>query len=494
MSWDVLYIHPAKQEVGFRYDEYVSSPPYLLIPVGVIGLVNLLRQRGLAVTGLDLPLELILEPTFELRTWLEARNPPRLVMIDLHWYEHSYGALDVARLCREVYPGTPVLLGGITASIFATEILEQFPEVDFIIRGDAEEPLLKLVDALEGRGALASVPNLVYRDGDSTVEQERTYCASPADLDQLDFVDTDFLEHRDDYAAMQHTGGMGVIHDASERGHWLSIGRGCTFDCAFCGGGKAAHWQFAGRKGFVLRSVDGVLDDIERLKDRDIQQVSLSLDPAIIGAEYWRPLFEGLQQRGIKLGLYNEFFQLPSAEFLRAFAEAADLDHSEVAITVLSGDEKVRRLNGKFFSNRQLFQVLGWLRRYRLPIFIYFSANLPGERPETFSHTIDLARRMARYYPAELLRMHNQCHTVDPLSPLSLAPEQYGAQVSMHSFIDYYRYCQRTAYARRDVARGQWRGFSPNGRPPDGVEVMARQWDQYCAEQGFRCFRIPWGW
>lgn len=490
----MLYIHPAKQEVGFRYDEYVSSPPYLLMPVGVIGLANLLRQRGLEVIGLDLPLELILEPAFDLRAWLEARDPPRLVMIDLHWYEHSFGALDVARLCKEVYPETRVLLGGITASIFATEIMEHFPEVDFIIRGDAEEPLLKLVDSLDGRGGLASVPNLAYRDGDSIVEQERTYCASPADLDQLDFVNTDFLEHRDDYAAMQHTGGVGVIRDASERGHWLSIGRGCTFDCAFCGGGKAAHQQFAGRTGFVLRSVEGVLDDIERLKDRDIQQVSLSLDPAIIGPEYWRPLFEGLQQRGIEIGLYNEFFQLPSTQFLQAFAEAADLDHSEVAITVLSGDERVRRLNGKLFSNRQLFQVLGWLRRHDIPIFIYFSANLPGERPETFRHTLDLARRMAHYYPAELLRMHNQCHTVDPLSPLSLVPEQYDAQVTMHSFIDYYRYCQRTAYARRDVARGQWRGFSSTSRPPDGVEAMARQWDQFCAEQEFRCFRIPWGW
>jgi radical SAM superfamily enzyme YgiQ (UPF0313 family) len=494
MSWDVLYIHPAKQEVGFRYDEYVSSPPYLVIPVGVIGLINLLRGRGLEVTGLNLPLEVILEPSFDFRAWLSARVPPRLVMIDLHWYEHSYGALDVARLCKRIYAESPVLLGGITASIYAKEILEGFPEVDFVIRGDAEEPLLKLVDALQGTVDLASVPNLVYREGGSIVEQEIAFCATSSDLDQQDFVDTDFLEHRDDYAAMQHTGGMGVIHDASERGHWLCLGRGCTFDCSFCGGGKAAQQKFAGRCGFVLRSVECVLDDMERLRDRDIQQISLSLDPAILGTEYWRPLFEGMQQRGIEIGLYNEFFQLPSSEFLRAFAEAAGLDHSEVAITVLSGDERVRRLNGKFFSNRQLFQVLGWLRRYEIPIFIYFSANLPGEKPETFRHTIDLARRMARYYPRELLRMHNQCHTVDPLSPLSLTPGQFGAQVAMGSFKDYYRYCQRTAYARRDVARGQWRGLSVDSRSSDGVEAMARQWDQFCAGQDFRCFRIPWGW
>ncbi|MEA3346299.1 MAG: radical SAM protein [Chloroflexota bacterium] len=374
MALDVLYIHPAKQKVETRYDKYISSPPYLLMPVGVIGLANLLREQGLRVKGLNLPLELILEPAFNLRAWLEVQEPQRLVMIDLHWYEHSFGALDVARLCKEVYPEVPVLLGGITASIFAHEILEHFPQVDLIIRGDAEEPLQQIMAG----ESLASIPNLAYRDGDSIVENDLAYCATLKELDRLDFVDTDFLEHRDSYASMQYSG-AGIIRDASRRGHWLSIGRGCMFNCSFCGGGKAAHSQFAGRKELILRSVERVIEDIERLQRRSIHQVSFSLDPAIVGPEYWRPLLEGLQQRKVRLGLYNEFFQLPSDGFLQLFTETADLSHTEAAITVLSGDESVRRLNGKFFSNRRLFHVLSWLRRHQIPIFVYFSTNLPGE-------------------------------------------------------------------------------------------------------------------
>ena len=57
--------------------------------------------------------------------------------------------------------------------------------------------------------------------------------------------------------------------------------------------------------------------------------------------------------------------------------------------------------------------------------------------------------------------MRNMCHTVDPLSPMSLTPDRYDIKVGMRCFMDYYRYCQRTAYARPDVARGQWRGFTP---------------------------------
>jgi radical SAM superfamily enzyme YgiQ (UPF0313 family) len=489
MAVDVLYIHPAKQEVGIRYDEYIVSPPYVFMPVGVIGLINLLREHGLRVKGLNLPVEVTLESSFDLKAWLERQEPQKLVMIDLHWYEHSFGALDVARLCKEVYPEVPVVLGGITASIFASDIVARFPQVDFVIRGDAEEPLVRLVAGER----LSTIPNLVYRNGDSVGENDLTYCASSLELDRLDFVDTDFLEHRDAYGSMQYSG-AGIIRDDSRRGHWLSIGRGCAFDCSFCGGGKAAQSRFAGRKGLILRSVARVIEDIERLRDRSVHQVSLSLDPAIIGPAYWRPLFQGLRQRDIKIGLYNEFFQLPSDEFLRLFMETADLGHSEVAVTLLSGDESVRRSNGKSFSNRRLFQVLSWLRRYEIPVFVYFSVNLPGETKESFRHTIRLARQIVRYYPTELLRMHNMCHTLDPLSPMSLVPGEYGIDVRMHSFTDYYHYCQRTTHARRDVARGSWRGFEAANRDQNEVEAMARLWDEFCTEQEFRCYRVPWGW
>ena len=53
---DILYIHPAKQEVEARYDKFRSCPPYPFIPVGVVGFVNMLRAEGYNVRGLNLPL------------------------------------------------------------------------------------------------------------------------------------------------------------------------------------------------------------------------------------------------------------------------------------------------------------------------------------------------------------------------------------------------------------------------------------------------------
>lgn len=492
---DVIYIHPAKQPVDFRQDQ-----AYILMPVGVIGLLNMLWQQGFSVKALSYPLETLINPKFDLRAWLKELNGVHLVLIDLHWYEHAYGALDVAQVCKEGLPEASVILGGFTASIYAKEILEQFPEVDFIIRGDAERPLRELAQRL-CRGpttspSLSTIPNLSYRDGNRVVENKLSWCATPKALDALNFVDTDFLEHYKEYREMQYNDtGLFQPADMSERlslaGYWLCIGRGCQFDCAFCGGGRTSQKLIAGRKGLVLRSIEKVVDDLQQLHEMGVHQVSLSHDLAVLGREYWSSLFEKLRRRGFKVGIYNELFQLPSDEFIAELVQSVDLPHSELALTLLSGSEKVRRLNGKFFSNRKLFHVLSILKRHNVPIYVYFSLNLPGEDEKTFEKTLNLAERIASFYPPNILKMTNQCHTVDPYSPMSIRPEEYGIKVSMRNFMDYYRYCQQTCVTRPDMNRGAFRGFTYGDRRATSIEAMARKWDRFCAGQEARCFPVP---
>ena len=493
---DILYIHPAKQEVDARYDQFHSCSPYPFIPVGVIGLVNMLCQKGLTVEGLNLPIELLLKPAFDLKIWLAAQSPAKLVMIDLHWYEHSYGAMEVARAVKLVWPDTPVVSGGLTATHFSLEIIKDFPEIDYIICGDAEKPLDMLADFVCGDGEiLPDIPNLVYRkDGEPAWNLVR-YTATDEDLDALDFVTTDWLHHWENYAAVQCSGaGIIQLERPDFKGHWLCIGRGCTFDCSYCGGGKKSHETLAGRDGYVQRSPDLVVDDIERLVDRGIQQIALSLDPATFKPNWWQTLFRLIKERNITVGLYNEFFQLPSKKFLKAFADVADLNHTEVAISPLSGDEKVRRRNGKFYTNDRFIAMLRTLKQYKIPIFIYFSLNLPGETPQTFQRTLKMAAQISKVYPPELLRMLNPCHTIDPVSPMLIRPDMFDLTVNYKTFADYYAYCKGTGWQPRHVTRGQHRGFEMAGRPTHVVEQMAQQWDAFAAQQPGRCYPVPRGW
>jgi hypothetical protein len=237
-----------------------------------------------------------------------------------------------------------------------------------------------------------------------------------------------------------------------------------------------------------------VAEDVQTLVRRGFQQVSFSLDLASFDRDWWQALFDALYQQSVRIGFYNEFFQLPSEDFVKWFVITANLAHTEVAVSPLSGDERVRRRNGKSYSNEQLLDTLKLFKQYRIPVFVYFSLNLPGETPETLERTIALADQIGQLYPSGLLRMLNTCHTVDPASPMSENPASYGVQVGYHAFQDYYVYCRGTGWQPRLVTRGEHRGFEVLDRPAQVVEQMAERWDRFASDQAFNCAPVPRGW
>ncbi|MFN2129467.1 MAG: B12-binding domain-containing radical SAM protein [Anaerolineae bacterium] len=494
----VLYIHPAKQGADPPAAHVPMGRPYGLIPLGVPALVNVLRDAGIDVQGIVLPLERQLQPSFDLRAWLAAHPGAYAILIDMHWYEHTYGAIDVARVCKEVLPEAWTILGGLSASAFSHEILESCPQVDCVIRGDAERPLLRLVQrVVRARGDrrrvnVRSIPNLSWRDGGEVVENPLTYCASTADLDRLDFVNIDFLAHADRYHVHEY-----IVTDLQRtrqardisryRGRWICTARGCRYECSYCGGCRTAHQALAGRQGIVPRSPEAVVADLQRLEGQRVIQASLSYDIAELGEPYWRALFDGMAQAGVHIGLYNEFFQLPEPAFVDALAAHADLAHSCVALSPLSGAEAVRHLNGKRYSNAELFEVLEQLKRHGLSIFCYFSLNLPGEDNATIEETIDLAARIYDLYPHDRLKILTSLHTIDPLSPMGEHPDDFQIEVDMTSFHDYYEYCRQTQLALPLSRTELFRGFRPRRRAvsePGARDLahMADVWD--AARQG----------
>jgi radical SAM superfamily enzyme YgiQ (UPF0313 family) len=346
---------------------------YGLMPVGVAGLVNILRENGIPVRGVNFAQERQLDKNFNLKSWLGARRGVRVILIDLHWYEHSYGAINTAQLCKQVMPWAWIVLGGLTASGFSREILEHFPEIDFIIRGDAEKPLLELVQRLlpavghsTAQLRLGDIPNLSYRSEDGIQENILGYTAGPEELDAQNFADIDFMDHYTEYYVSEY-----VVLDAEKalnslptnpfKGRWLTSARGCRYHCSYCGGNKDAHKSLAGRLGLVIRSPHRLVDDLRKLSQAGVIQASMSYDLAEMGEDYWREFFSLLRGSGVKISIYNEFFQNPEPAFIDDFAQSVDLSHSCVVLSPLSGDERVRRLNRKHFSNQALFDTLEYL-------------------------------------------------------------------------------------------------------------------------------------
>jgi radical SAM superfamily enzyme YgiQ (UPF0313 family) len=485
----VLYVHPSKLPVDKPVDWAAGASPYVLAPIGVIGLANAIRGAGIAVVGLNYPMEVAQDPSFRLVPWLRAQRDVRLVMVDLHWYEHAYGAMDVVRACKYVWPDVPVLLGGLTASRFADEIMAQFNAVDFLLRGDPELPAVDLVEGLVGGGLAADrIPNLSHRIDGQPVHNAVTYHAGLREIEALDFVDTSFFVGGERHGRFQSS------DFARLTGQWLCVGRGCHMGCGFCGGSKRSHLAISGREAVLTRRPEVVADDIARLAARGLTQVSLSHDPAVLGKPYWSRLFAAIQDSRVRIGIYNECWQLPALEWVDAIADTFVVADSQLAISPLSGDEDVRLLNGKHYSNERLLQFLSALERRRLPIFVYFSLNLPGETESSLARTIALARQIVRTYPPELITVANMLHTIDPESAFATDPDRFGIDVHMRTFMHYYEYAYLTPYARPEAKSGRIRGFDLKSPGSRSIPRMAAMWDAAAAELGPSCKPVPPVW
>lgn len=184
-----------------------------------------------------------------LQTILAER--PVLVGISLafQWRARDFLALAVA-LRDSGYRGH-ITLGGHFATFESREILLDFAEVDSVCRQEAEETMVKLVDALVreqggARADLTSIDGLSLRAGETVVS---TGHPPLPDLAKIPWPD-----RRGTPAACF---GHGIAPLVSSRGCYAN----CTFCCI-----AAWHEQSLPGKRYRLREVDDVADEMVAMK------------------------------------------------------------------------------------------------------------------------------------------------------------------------------------------------------------------------------------
>jgi radical SAM superfamily enzyme YgiQ (UPF0313 family) len=128
--------------------------------------------------------------------------------------------LEVAGLARKIRPEMPVIWGGWHPT-FAARQAAADPRVDVVVRGQAERTIIEVLDALEQRKSLATVPGLTYRDGATIVD---TPDRPSEDLNGFPPPAYDLIDaHRYIQAGPGGTRYAATI-----------FSRGCPYQCDFC--------------------------------------------------------------------------------------------------------------------------------------------------------------------------------------------------------------------------------------------------------------------
>ena len=438
LTCDVLYVHSIKnpndpEQVKFGY-----------MPMGIIGILNGLKAKGIHVLGMNYLVELACDPEFDLCKAL-ADIDYKMLLTDLHWYEHSYGAMYVVEKSKIAHPDVPVIIGGYSSTIFADEIMEKFTGVDYLVSGDSDLPVEQLVDHILGKNSLAvdEIPNVYFRKEGAVCRPQKTWVQTT--LDNIDFAHMDFFLHQDKIPQISINS---LRPNRTDR--WLCIARGCKFNCSYCCGANKNMPALFRRCNILLRSAAKVAEDFCEITAQGIRVISPSHDFQMFGKEYYREIFAKIREKNVKPGMYLECFQLPTKDYIDEIAQTFDKSGLQIAISPISGNEQLRRENGKLFTNDQLYEILAYMKRKGVRVQLYYTLNPVGETKQQFEDTLFQMRYLKGVYGFDYRTIIYQRVVVDPLAGLR---DIEGVDAKYNTFMDYYNYCQ-IPYKDRNSATG----------------------------------------
>lgn len=153
----------------------------------------------------------------------------KVVALDLHWALALPSALAISEHVRRVSPDARIVIGGISAGLWAKELVER-RVADFVVRGDAEPGFPALVEALVGGREPGPLPNVWGPDGREP-EQAR---ASPEQLSRTSGVLAPWFPG---YERLQALGASALSHDRVS-----VLVRGCAMRCPGCYGSFASSF------------------------------------------------------------------------------------------------------------------------------------------------------------------------------------------------------------------------------------------------------------
>jgi magnesium-protoporphyrin IX monomethyl ester (oxidative) cyclase len=192
------------------------------------------------------------------------RWAPDIVGINIPFSGWSKAAFDVASVVKSVDRDILTILDGLHPSARPLECLSN-PNVDFVVRGEAEYSMLELVGAIEQ----GKTNDLEKIEGIGFTKKNKQILTTPRpenkELDSLPFPARHLLPMDTYFEAVKENPIRGII-----RKHYaiMITSRGCPHECIFC-----SNHIVMGRK-WRGRSPENVVEEIEQLvKTYSIKQI-----------------------------------------------------------------------------------------------------------------------------------------------------------------------------------------------------------------------------
>ncbi len=287
-----------------------------------------------------------------------------------------YVAERVLEIAKDVAPDALRVLGGVHATFMYKQVLSEAPWVDVIVRGEGEEIIVDLMNAVAEKrwpDARHSIKGLAFRDDKKIVATQAA--STVKDLDGID-PDWSLLEW-DKY----------IYIPLNKKVAIPNMARGCPFTCSFC-----SQWKFW--RDYRVRDPLKVVDEIEKLvNEHDVGFFILADEEPTINRKKFIQFCEELIKRGlpekVQWGINTRVTDIYRDKDLLKFYRKAGLVH------VSLGTEAAAQLKLDLFNKETKVEenkeAIRLLKEADIFTEAQFIVGLDNETKETLEETFQMA-------------------------------------------------------------------------------------------------------
>lgn len=290
---------------------------------------------------------------------------------------------NVCRIAKQIDKNIITIVGGASAGANASYIIENFPQVDFVVIGEGEETVIRLLDAISNITSVSRLNGIAYRrNGNTLIIPKSEYIE---DLDMVPFPARHML-NMDNYFT------KALPHSTFKKMPYTQMvtSRGCPLKCTFCALGN--HWGKRQR----LRSAENVLDEIQELVSiYRVKEIHFEDDNMTANKKRAIKIFDGIIERGFDIA-----WNLPSGiavytlddEILEKMKASGCYS---VSLAIESGNQEVLgKLMRKPVDLKRVPKLVKNIRKLGMDARGFFIIGYPGESKETIRQTIAFAKSL----------------------------------------------------------------------------------------------------
>ena len=344
----ILFLEPKSSHLHVYSDAYIPR-------IGCVVLATIMKNLGYGV-------RVMLEEVEEIDT-NEFEEADLICISTLT--STAPGSYQYADFIRNVYPEKIIIMGGTHPTFVPDEALQH---CNFVIRGEAEEALVELVQCLETGSDHRSIANLSWlENGNSIHNPERP---KTDDLDILPIPDFNLVP----------SGRLDIMS--------IQTQRGCPWDCSFCTVTKLNGHKLRGH------SVKRVLDMIETYQ-KDVPNFSYLFfadDIFNVPVDRTMAIMQGMIDRKLTIPwaaqMRHEISKQP--ELMKKMREAGC---DRVMVGFESIDETALELYGKKETATDVENAIDSIHSHGIDLHAMFIAGADSDRAETIKHQFDFAKK-----------------------------------------------------------------------------------------------------